>query len=122
MYRIRRKVKVDGVIRNVQCMVIPERRQVIATINNCAFDAINAFARDTGFLPVVNENSLMNDSYTAYANCHPEDEFDGERGADVATEKLVENYIAARNRKAKRMMKYLEKHITPVRARRVNKV
>ena len=121
MYRIRRKVKIDGVIRNVKCMVIPERKQVIAKLSHCSFDAINAFTRDTGYVPMIADHSLMNDTYSATATCHPEDTFDPEVGADIATEKLIENYIAARSNKTSRMLEYLENHITKVHAKRVNK-
>jgi hypothetical protein len=40
MYRIKRKVKINGVVRTVHCMVIPEKKRVIANLRGCSIDAI----------------------------------------------------------------------------------
>ena len=115
MYRIKRKVKINGVVRTVHCMVIPEKKRVIASIRGCSMDAIEGFVKDTGFAPLEPVRFLMNDVYNATANCHPEDEFNPELGADIATEKLSENYCNAYERKLDMMMEYMDEHLTAVR-------
>ena len=121
MYRLKRKVKVNGVVRTVHCMVIPEKRMVKAYINGCAMDAIEGFVRDTGFAPLEPARFLMNDSYTCTVECHPEDEFDGEIGADIAAQKVGCNYCAAYDRKIVAMLDYMEDHVTDARWRVKNR-
>ena len=118
MYKIRRKVKIDGVVRTVTCKVIPERGEVVAELRGCMLDAADAFIRDTGYVPMVNASSIMNDVYSGTAHCHPEDTFDAEIGADIATDKMLENYMSARANKTHRMIEYLQEHLTEVHAKR----
>lgn len=115
MYKIKRKVKIDGKVRTVHCMVIPEKKMVIARLRGCELDAIHAFVMDTGFAPLNPERFMMNDTYEATASCHPEDEFVAEVGCDVAVEKLGENYTRARKRKQKMMKHFIKEHLTDAR-------
>ena len=59
MYKVNRKVKIDGNVRTVQCMVIPEKKIVIARLRNCEMDAIHAFDMDTGFAPLCPDFLLV---------------------------------------------------------------
>lgn len=115
MYRIKRKVKINGVVRTVHCMVIPEKKQVIANIRGCSMDAIEGFVKDTGFAPLEPVRFFMNDVYKATANCHPDDEFNPEVGANIAVEKLSANYCEAYERKIDSMLEYMDEHLTTVR-------
>ena len=115
MYKVNRKVKIDGNVRTVQCMVIPEKKIVIARLRNCEMDAIHAFVMDTGFAPLCPERFMMNNTYEATATCHPKDEFKPEVGCDVAVEKLGENYTRARKRKQKMMKHFIKEHLTDAR-------
>lgn len=115
MYKIKRKVKIDGVVRTIHCKVIPEKQMVIAEIRGCEMDAVNAMIRDGEMLPINPERFAMQDIYSATAVCHAEDTFDPEVGADVAIEKLSENYCVARTKKMHRIMEYINGHLTEPR-------
>lgn len=94
----------------VKYVVLPERREVKAIIDDCAFDAIQMI--NNRFLPTITdglmittlydtknkEKFLMRDTYTAVAHCHPDDEFNIEIGKKVAYEKLCDKYHDSLNR------------------------
>ncbi len=121
MYKVRRKVKINGKVRTAHCFVIPEHKKVVAKIRGCQTDAIEMFVRDTGFLPIEPERFLMNDTYTATVNCHPEDEFTEAAGVEAAVAKLAGNYTAACNRKVAYMQKYIAEKITEARFKDLRK-
>lgn len=116
-------------LNKVEYKVMPEHRVVIATIRNITYDPEHIF--NDKFMPhasskmymnlIYNQKFCMPDALKAVARCHPEDEFDAEKGKAIALNKLVEKYnesldrhlyhIATSMRKClDNMDTYLKKH------------
>ena len=121
MYKVRRKVKINGKVRTAHCFVIPEHDKIVAKIRGCQTDAIEMFVRDTGFLPMDPERFMMQDTYCATVNRHPDDEWDETAGVDAAVAKLAGNYTAACNHKVEYMKAYIADKLTEARFKDLHK-
>lgn len=93
---------------------------VKATISGCELDAINVFndkfiAHATSCLYVgankFDDRYLMPRTFTAIAKCAPDDEFDVERGKQIAMSRLSEKYEKALNKRLARYMLNLDKSL-----------
>lgn len=91
-----------------------------ATIKDCRLDAINVLndkfiAHSTSCLYVgankFDDRYLMPYSFTAIAKCSPEDEFDVERGKQIALSRLSEKYEKSLNKRLARFMLNLDKSL-----------
>lgn len=106
---------------NVEYKVIEDKGIVIATIHGIRFDAINVFnqkffAHATSSLMVdhtwygdYNQKFFMPNSLKAVARCCPSDEFDVEKGKQIALKKLSEKYNQSLDRHLKHMNVALHK-------------
>ena len=88
--------------------VFPEHRIIKAEINDCMFDAINEFnrkflAHSTSSLALSTfyckgEKFLMPNTYSVVVRCHPDDEFDEEKGKRLALDRLADKYTKSLNK------------------------
>ena len=78
----------------VKYHVIPEKRMVVATLNNTSMDAINKIAKMTDEFGcyAYQEKFSMPHNFRAVAVCHPMDTFDVEKGKQIAKKKLMDKY------------------------------
>lgn len=74
--------------------VIESQRKVVAKIDNCENDAYNVISKAcNGMLEFFNGESFKLPTYfTAVAKCHPDDEFDIEKGKEIARKRVIEKY------------------------------
>ena len=80
----------------VKISVIENQRKVVARLDNCSEDAYNILRkRLPDFLMIRPEMVLMKNTFKATAKCHPDDEFDVEKGAALAKERVIAKYNAA---------------------------
>ena len=79
---------------------IPEKRQMVAVLSNCKYDAFNKIdkiMRETGFCFSPNGTKeynkyLMPDTFKVVVTCDPRDEYTIEEGMRIAKSKLMRNY------------------------------
>ena len=84
----------------IKYVVIPERREVVAMINDTAYSAIERIEKlcnkyfpenSVGVFPIYTKYKMPY-RFKAIAKCHPSDEWDEEVGKQVAREKVLNNY------------------------------
>jgi hypothetical protein len=101
--------------------VIPEHRVVIAEIDSTDFDALREFndkylAHSTSALRLrvdkYDEKFLMPHSFKAVARCHPEDEFDIEKGKRIALDRLADKYTNSLNRHLNNYIRAIDEALT----------
>ena len=79
---------------------IPEKRQMVAVLSNCKYDAFNKIdkmLRETGFCFSPNgakeyNKYMMPDTFKVVVTCDPRDTYDIEEGKRVAKKKVMRNY------------------------------
>lgn len=101
--------------------VFPEHRIVKAEINDCMFDAINEFnrkflAHSTSSLALSTfycrgEKFLMPNTYSVVVRCHPDDEFDEEKGKRLALDRLADKYTKSLNKHLDNILISLDKSL-----------
>lgn len=77
-----------------------DKKQVIAVLDNCKWDAYNKIDKvmnDTGFIfsaccPNYRDKFIMPDTFKVTVTCDPRDEYDFEVGKQIAKKKLMRNY------------------------------
>lgn len=77
---------------------IPEQKKVVATLTNTRYDAVHKIAKIMGQTKSLCFNPskyLMSNSYRAVVVCHPDDEYDPQKGEKIAKAKLLDRYYAA---------------------------
>lgn len=99
--------------------VIPEHRIVKAEINDCEFDAISEFnrkflAHSTSSLTlapanIYDEKFMMHNTYSVVVRCHPDDEFDEEKGKRLALDRLADKYTKSLNKHLGNILNSLDK-------------
>ena len=101
--------------------VIPEHRIVKAEIDNCEFDAIFEFNRkflahstsSLTFAPTncCDERFMMRPTYSVVVRCHPDDEFDEEKGKRLALDRLADKYTKSLNKHLDNIFNSLDKSL-----------
>ena len=101
--------------------VIPEHRIVKAEINDCEFDAISEFnrkflAHSTSSLTLApanyyDEKFMMPNTYSVVVRCHPDDEFDEEKGKRLALDRLADKYTKSLNKHLDNILISLDKSL-----------
>ena len=101
--------------------VFPEHRVIKAEINDCMFDAINEFnrkflAHSTSSLALSTfycrgEKFLMPNTYSVVVRCHPDDEFDEEKGKRLALDRLADKYTKSLNKHLDNILISLDKSL-----------
>lgn len=101
--------------------VFPEHRIIKAEINDCMFDAINEFnrkflAHSTSSLALSTfyckgEKFLMPNTYSVVVRCHPDDEFDEEKGKRLALDRLADKYTKSLNKHLDNILISLDKSL-----------
>lgn len=79
---------------------IPEKRQMVAVLSNCKYDAYNKIDKmlhETGFCFSPNGTKtynkyMMPDTFKVVVTCDPRDEYSIEEGKRVAKIKVMRNY------------------------------
>lgn len=117
---------------NIEYKVIEDKRIVIATIKDIAYDPMNVFnqkfmAHSTSDIMLLggydNQKFMMPHSMKAVARCIPDDEFSVEKGKQIARKKLTEKYNRSLDRHiahiAKAMKKSLDKTEVYLKAHKV---
>ena len=101
--------------------VIPEHRVVIAEINNTSSDAVREFnekylAHSTSSLWINvwhdDERFYMPHAFKAVARCHPDDEFDIEKGKRIALDRLADKYTKSLNKHLNNFIRALDEALT----------
>lgn len=103
---------------NVEFKVIEDKRIVVAKISDISGDAIEAF--NNKFLPHATSKLWMSAAWSdqefympislkVVARCHPDDEFDVEKGKSIALKKLTEKYNNSLDRHLKHIYNALYK-------------
>ena len=117
--------------RNVEFKVIEDKRIVIATIKGIEYDPIRVFNKkfiahsssDLELSAWRNQKFHMPYSMKAVARCCPDDEFDVEKGKQIALKKLTEKYNNSLDKHmyhiANAMKKSLEKTESYMKAHKV---
>lgn len=95
----------------VKYYVVPEKRMVVAALNNCQYDACNKLAKLTDELEciVYQDKYKMPNNLRATAVCHSDDVFDAEVGMRIAKEKLMKRYYKHFDQKIALFNEYLER-------------
>ena len=86
---------------------VPEKRQVIAVLNNCKFDAYNKIDKilsETNLVLVEPDSTkrdryLMPDTFKVIVTCDPRDTYDIEEGKKIAKKRLMKNYYKSLDKK-----------------------
>ena len=102
--------------------VIPEHRIIKAEINDCEFDAISEFnrkflAHSTSSLGLFaigrgyDERFMMRPTYSVVVRCHPDDEFDEEKGKRLALDRLADKYTKSLNKHLDNILISLDKSL-----------
>lgn len=97
----------------IKYYAVPEKRQVIAVMNNTQYDSINKINKIMNksgyhFSPMSEkeiESYLMPDDFKVVVTCDERDEYDFEVGKQIAKKRLLANY---RRSLDKRMGKFYE--------------
>lgn len=79
---------------------IPEKRQMVAVLSNCKYDAYNKIdkmMRETGFCFSPSGTKeynkyMMPDTFKVVVTCDPRDEYSIDEGKRVAKRKVMRNY------------------------------
>ena len=101
--------------------VFPEHRVIKAEINDCMFDAIHEFnrkflAHSTSSLALSTfycrgEKFIMPDTFSVVVRCHPDDEFDEEKGKRLALDRLADKYTKSLNKPLDNILISLDKSL-----------
>ena len=93
----------------VKYYVVPEKRMVVAALNNCQYDACNKLAKivETMDFIVYQDKFMMPNNLRAVAVCHEDDVFDIEVGKQIAKEKLMRRYYKHFDQKIALFNEYL---------------
>lgn len=101
--------------------VFPEHRVIKAEINDCMFDAIHEFnrkflAHSTSSLALSTfycrgEKFIMPDTFSVVVRCHPNDEFDEEKGKRIALDRLADKYTKSLNKHLDNILISLDKSL-----------
>ena len=86
---------------------VPEKRQVIAVLNNCKFDAYNKIDKVLSATNLVlvepdstkRDRYLMPDTFKVTVTCDPRDTYDIEEGKKIAKKRLMDNYYKSLDKK-----------------------
>ena len=104
--------------QNVQYVVDKKNRVVIATIDDCRWDAVDKINKKfihqaTSKMEILplSSDMLMPNRFKAVARCCPEDEWDENVGKRLACERLTEKYEKSLNRRMARFMVDMDKVI-----------
>ena len=104
--------------QNVQYVVDKKNRVVIATIDDCRWDAIDKINKKfihqaTSKMEISSfiSDMLMPNRFKAVARCCPEDEWDENVGKRLACERLTKKYEKSLNRRMARFMVDMNKVI-----------
>ena len=94
----------------IKYIVLPEKKQVIAILNNTRFDAFNKALKmcrkfnegqSTVFISPNPDKLLMKNEFKVTVNCLECDEFNAEEGKRIAKERLLRNYYKSFDNKIK---------------------
>ena len=92
----------------IKYFVNEEKRQVIAVLENTAWDAYNKIEKmitDTEFCLVPTNKYRMPSQFKVTVTCDPRDEFNVEIGKEIAKKRILKNYSASLD---KRVNKFLD--------------
>ena len=82
---------VEGIEKDGKC-----KAKVIARLDNCSMDAYNILRkRLPDYMDIKSCAVMMPNSFKAVAKCHPDDEFDVEKGMTLAKKRVIDKYNAA---------------------------
>lgn len=78
----------------IKYYVVPEKKKVIAVLNNCEYDVMNKIDKMMNNMDFfcVKSRYAMPHQFRAVAICCDDDEFDVETGKRVAKSKLMKKY------------------------------
>ena len=93
----------------IQYYEVPEKRQVIAVMSGTEFDAYNKIRKmmnKAGYhLSPMSikeaESYLMPDDFKVVVTCDERDEYDFEKGKEIAKQRLLSNYRHSLNKRIK---------------------
>lgn len=109
-YDYRSTINLNDTERRIKYVIDEEKRTVVCYMTNCRYDALDALRQigalcmiaipTMGCKPFFNPNKLLiNDVYRGKAKCHPDDEWDVKRGKQIARNRMLHTYYAARFRR-----------------------
>lgn len=80
----------------IKYVVLPEKNTVYGIMSNTRYDAMHKInkmlnSNVTGF-GVCDDKYLMPNMFKARVVCHPNDQFDEEKGRELAKQKVLRNY------------------------------
>ncbi len=79
----------------IRFSVIESQGKVIARLENCSMDAYNILRkRMPAYMDICPCAVEMKNSFKGVAKCHPDDEFDVEKGMALAKERVIAKYNA----------------------------
>lgn len=101
---------------------VPEKRQMIAVLSNCKYDALNKIdkmTRETGFCfsPYGTreyDSYIMPDTFKVVVTCDPRDTYTIEDGEKFAKAKLMRNYRKSLNKRIDKFTKAVAKFSTSI--------
>lgn len=97
----------------VKISVIENQRKVVARLDNCSQDAYNILRkRLPDFMTICPEMVAMKNTFKATAKCHPDDEFDVEKGAALAKERVIAKYDAAMQKILTRVGYHMDNYLS----------
>lgn len=101
--------------------VFPEHCVIKAEISDCMFDAINEFnhkflAHSTSSLALStfycrDEKFIMPDTFSVVVRCHPDDEFDEEKGKLLALNRLADKYTKSLNKHLENILNAIDESL-----------
>ena len=106
----------------VKYYVVPEKRMVVAALNNCQYDVCNKLAKITDEMEcfVYQDKYKIPNNFRATAICHDDDVFDVETGMRIAKEKLMKRYYKHFDKKMAMFNEYLS-HVNELMSRQMSK-
>ena len=82
---------IEGIEKDGKC-----KAKVIARLDNCSMDAYNILCkRLPDYMEIKPCAVQLPNTFKAVAKCHPDDEFDVEKGMALTKEHVIEKYNAA---------------------------
>lgn len=80
----------------IKCVSIEDQRKVVARLDDCSMDAYNILRKRLPSYITIDKNAVKIKSvFQASAKCHPDDEFDFEKGKEIARQRVIDKYNAA---------------------------
>lgn len=96
----------------VKYVIIPEKRTILAILENTEWDAHNKIKKMIGEnspFRVWSDSYRMPDKFKAAAVCHPDDEWDVAKGMEIAKDRVLEKWSHSVAKRCAKFISHLEK-------------